>query len=94
MRTIDRATAFRRDYKQIKANPRHGKDLDAMVSIVVKLLCLDHDLPEQYRDHGPIGNWAGYRECQIKPDLLLIYRKPDATTLRLSRLGSHSDLFG
>lgn len=34
----------------------------------------------------------GYRECHIKPDL--IYRKPDAHTLRLARLGSHSELFG
>jgi len=42
------------------------------------------------------GDWSGYRECHIKPDLLLllIYRKPDANTLRLARLGSHSELFG
>ena len=36
----------------------------------------------------------GYRECHLKPDLLLIYRKPGADTLRLARLGSHSELFG
>jgi mRNA interferase YafQ len=35
-----------------------------------------------------------YRECHVKPDLLLIYRKSDADTLRLARLGSHSELFG
>ncbi len=29
-----------------------------------------------------------------KPDLLLIYRKSDSDTLRLARLGSHSELFG
>jgi mRNA interferase YafQ len=40
------------------------------------------------------GQWSGYRECHVKPDLLLIYRKPDPETLRLARLGSHSDLFG
>lgn len=44
--------------------------------------------------HGLIGDWTGYRECHVKPDLLLIYRKPDADTLRLARLGSHSELFG
>ena len=94
MRTIDRATAFRRDYQQVKANPRHGKDLDALVSAVLIMLSTDQDLPQQCRDHGLIGDWAGYRECHIKPDLLLIYRKPDEATLRLARLGSHSDLFG
>ncbi|ERO99986.1 hypothetical protein L360_04937 [Enterobacter sp. MGH 14] len=46
------------------------------------------------RDHDLSGDWAGYRECYIKPDLLLIYRKSDADTLRLARLGSHSELFG
>jgi mRNA interferase YafQ len=36
----------------------------------------------------------GYRECHVKPDLLLIYRKPDPRTLRPARIGSHSELFG
>ncbi|MDR2030740.1 MAG: type II toxin-antitoxin system YafQ family toxin, partial [Azoarcus sp.] len=36
----------------------------------------------------------GYRECHVLPDLLLIYRKPAPDTLRLARLGSHSELFG
>ena len=47
-----------------------------------------------YRDHALSGKWAGYRECHIKPDLLLIYRKVNTDTLRLARLGSHSELFG
>jgi mRNA interferase YafQ len=47
-----------------------------------------------YRDHALSGDWTGYRECRIRPDLLLIYRKPDANTLRLARLGSQSDQFG
>jgi len=50
-------------------------------------------LEPQYRDHDLSGNWAGYRDCHIKPDLLLIYRKPDPDTLQLARLGSHSELF-
>jgi addiction module RelE/StbE family toxin len=33
------------------------------------------------------------RECHLKPDLLLVYKKPDDETLRLVRLGSHSELF-
>ena len=34
------------------------------------------------------------RECHLKPDLLLIYRKPDTEVLQLVRLGLHSELFG
>jgi addiction module RelE/StbE family toxin len=35
-----------------------------------------------------------HRECHLKPDLLLIYRKPNSEVLQLVRLGSHSGLFG
>jgi mRNA interferase YafQ len=94
MRAIERSSAFKRDYKRVKATPRHSKDIDSLVSTVVTLLLLDQALPESNRDHALSGDWAGYRECHLKPDLLLIYRKPDADTLRLARLGSHSELFG
>ena len=94
MRTIERSSAFKRDFKRAKVAPRHRKDLDSLVSTVVVRLASDQALPSNNRDHGLSGDWAGYRECHLKPDLLLIYRKPDADTLRLARLGSHSELFG
>jgi len=94
MRTIERSSAFKRDYKRARTTPRHGKDLDSPVAAVVSLLVSDQVLPEKHRDHALGGDWLGYRECHIKPDLLLIYRQPDAATLRLARLGSHSELFG
>lgn len=94
MRTIERSSAFKRDYKRVKATPRHSKDVDTLVPAVVALLLGDRALPESNRDHALSGDWTGYRECHIKPDLLLIYRKPDAITLRLARLGSHGELFG
>ena len=94
MRTIERSSAFKRDYQRAKATPRHNKHLDSLVSTVVALLLSGQVLPENSRDHALSGDWVGYRECHIKPDLLLIYRKPDPDTLRLARLGSHSELFG
>jgi mRNA interferase YafQ len=94
MRTIERSSAFKRDYKRTKASPRHRKDVDSRLSYVITLLLSDRALPESIRDHALSGNWMGYRECHVKPDLLLIYRKPDSATLRLARLGSHSELFG
>lgn len=68
--------------------------MDSLVSAIVALLLSDQVLSKNNRDHALSGDWSGYRECHIKPDLLLIYRKPDAGTLRLARLGSHSELFG
>jgi mRNA interferase YafQ len=61
---------------------------------VVSLLAEDTALPEKNHDHGLSGIWSDHRECRLKPDLLLIYRKPDAGVLQLVRLGSHSELFG
>lgn len=93
MRTIERSTLFKRDFKNVKAHPVYKKNLDDLLSSILELLLLDKTLPIANRDHALSGNWEGYRECHIKPDLLLIYRKPDAHTLRLARIGSHSELF-
>jgi len=93
MREIRRSTAFRRDYKRERAG-RHRRQLDALLAEVVSRLAGDVPLPAANRDHPIVGDWHGYRDCHLKPDLLLIYRKPDPATLDLARLGSHSELFG
>lgn len=41
-----------------------------MVSQIAK----QEKLPEKYRDHELTGNYAGFRECHIQPDWLLVYR--------------------
>ena len=94
MRTIKYANAFKKDYKRIKATPHHAKDAEKLLSSAVKLLAQDKELPPANRDHSLSGDWVGYRECHIKPDLLLIYKKHENNTLRLARFGSHSELFG
>lgn len=94
MRTIERSSAFKRDYKRVKATPHHNKDVDTLLRGLLTLLVTDEALPAGNRDHALSGEWTGYRECHIKPDLLLIYRKTGTDTLRVARLGSHSDLFG
>jgi len=48
--------------------------------------------PPRHRDHALTGDWRDHRDCHIKPDLVLIYRKPDDDTLQLVRLGSHAEL--
>ncbi len=65
-----------------------------MLTSAIALLAEDQPLPERNRDHPLTGEWDDHRECHLKPDLLLIYRKPDAEVLQLVRLGSHSELFG
>jgi mRNA interferase YafQ len=93
MRRIERTGAFRRDFKREKRG-RHRSELEAMLSLAISLLAEDRPLPERKRDHPLGGEWSDYRECHLKPDLLLIYRKPDPKVLQLVKLGSHSELFG
>ncbi|MDR1241555.1 MAG: type II toxin-antitoxin system YafQ family toxin [Deltaproteobacteria bacterium] len=93
MRTIKWSTDFKKDYRRTKATPRHAQDLDGLLEAVTGLLVEDKPLPETYRDHSLIGNWKMYRECHLKPDLLLVYQTTESEILRFARLGSHSELF-
>ncbi len=91
MRTIKYTTQFKRDYKREKKS-RYRKTLEKDLLSTVKLLTKDKPLPHRYYDHPLSGEWEDHRDCHIKPDLVLIYRKPDHKTLELVRLGSHSEL--
>lgn len=62
------------------------------VGHVIKQLQLGHTLLEKYVDHALSGRWQGYRDCHVKPDLILIY-KVEADSLKLARIGTHSELF-
>lgn len=91
MRTIRYTNRFKRDYRREKSG-RHSKTLEYDLMEVVNLLAADMPLPHRNFDHPLSGDWVDYRDCHIKPDLVLIYRKIDADYLDLVRIGSHSEL--
>ena len=83
-------TAYKKAYKLMK---KRGLDI-SLLDEVVDLLRQGKQLEKRYRDHGLTGDLAGFRECHIKPDWLLIYLiENDVLTLTLIDTGSHSDLF-
>ena len=89
MRTIRRTTAFKRDHKR----ERKGRFADTLDADLVKLLAdlaADTPLDPRHRDHALTGRWNNHRDCHLRPDLVLIYRKPDDNHLDLVRLGSHA----
>jgi mRNA interferase YafQ len=90
--TIDRSSGFKRDYK--REFRTHGPDLSAFIEQVLAFLLADVRLPDKHKDHKLFGEWEGCRECHVKPNLLLVYEKPDDETLKLVRLGSHAEVFG
>ena len=59
---------------------------------VVNRLAADTPLSRRMFDHPLSGEWNDHRDCHIRPDLVLIYRKPDDDSLELVRLGSHGEL--
>ncbi len=91
MRTIEPTGQFKRDYKREVKGP-HRQTLANDFITIVTALANDQPLAEKHRDHVLTGDWKDHRDCHIKPDLVLIYRKPDDTVLQLVRLGSHSEL--
>ncbi len=91
MREVKYTSRFKRDYKRERSG-RHGKKLDAVLMEAVNFVAADAPLPCRYFDHPLSGEWNDHRDCHIKPDLILIYRKPDDDSLELVRFGSHSEL--
>ncbi|NCA90566.1 MAG: type II toxin-antitoxin system YafQ family toxin [Gammaproteobacteria bacterium] len=91
MRIIKQTKRFKRDLTR-EAKGKHKDALQASFAKVVEILARDLLLPESFRDHGLSGDWSDHRDCHIKPDLVLIDRKPDPETLQLVRIGSHAEL--
>ncbi len=82
------STQFRRDFK---ACVKRRYDMDALKKVIDSLR-IPEQLPQKNRDHSLSGNYAGYRECHVTPDWLLVYRQA-RDALLLYRTGTHADLF-
>ncbi len=81
---------FLKDLKRINRRGLPKRELDE----VVLQLAQGQPLSPKYKDHPLKGAFAGYRECHIRPDWLLMYRiDRQILTLVLVRTGTHSDLF-
>lgn len=89
MLILEYSNQFKRDFKKIIKMPIPDI-LD--VGHVISILQQEKKLASKYVDHSLSGDWSGYRDCHIKPDLVLIY-KIDESVLKLARIGSHSELF-
>lgn len=92
MRDVEHSSRFTKDYRRELKNP-NNRDLDDRFIDVIDLLKADQALPIHLNDHPLHGEYADMRSCHIKPDLLIIYMKIGDHTLRLVRMGSHSNLY-
>jgi mRNA interferase YafQ len=92
MYDIRRAKKFDKDFRRIANNRKLINDIYAVVDL---LSANDNSLPEKYKDHPLKGQYAGFRECHVRPDWLLVYQKnKNELILLLARTNTHSEIFG
>lgn len=72
---------------------KEGKNMSLLWDAVA-MLEQDGKLPESYLPHLLHKEFAGYWECHIEDDWLLIWKQNDKKlTLVLTHLGTHDSLF-
>ncbi|MBI5469732.1 type II toxin-antitoxin system YafQ family toxin [Candidatus Kaiserbacteria bacterium] len=95
MYTILLSRRFKRSFKKLQKSGTLSSSAATDFKIIVATLKAGEKLPIIYRDHALTGDMWGYRECHIKGDLLLEYKKDDdRLIIDLIDIGSHSYLFG
>ena len=92
MRQLQRTSSFKSDFKRIKTD----KSLVQEMKDIISLLHSDIELDGKFKDHQLVN--SDQRECHIRPDFLLVYKKIDTEDGRqfliLIRCGNHSQIFG
>ena len=89
MKRLKPSTQYKKDYKRFRKNPKKV----AKLFKILELLKNEQPIPEENRPHMLKGEYAGYMECHIEGDFLLIWFDPNTDIIDLVRLGTHSELF-
>lgn len=84
-----RLKSFTKDSSKVKLTDKH---FTRFVEYIY-LLSQEKALPAEALDHALTGEWEDFREFHISGDVLVIYRV-EGESVKLVRIGSHSQLFG
>lgn len=88
------AKSFKKSIKRL-LRAKDNKIVEERLEVVVEIIRQRKILDPKYKDHALRGEFGGYRECHIKPDVLLLYEIDEQRFfITLVNIGSHSDLFG
>lgn len=94
-RTADYTRSFAKDWERLSRSGRY--DLGRLKAVMLLLIANDGPLGPEWRDHPLKGDWAGFRECHVGGDFLLIYQSDDQVgpngAIVFTRAGTHSELF-
>ena len=89
MKRLKPSTQYKKDYKRFRNKPKKV----AKLFKILELLKNEQPIPEENNPHMLKGEYAGYMECHIEGDFLLIWFDPNSDIIDLVRLGTHSELF-
>lgn len=92
MKEIVFTRRFERDFRRLKRRlPRHAIDYETL-EYVFGLLQSAKRLPDGFREHPLEDEYAGFTECHMDADWLLIYRVA-RNRIVFHRTGTHRELF-
>ena len=83
-RELHLAKSFRKDYKKLSKSEVEDADN------VIKRLLNNETLESKFNDHDLHGNYEGYRECHVRADLLLVYKRLIQIFLTLEKVRKRS----
>ncbi|MDR1067740.1 MAG: type II toxin-antitoxin system YafQ family toxin [Clostridiales Family XIII bacterium] len=90
MRTPVYSNRFKKDYKLCQ---KRGRSLAKLLAVMSDLEN-EATLSPLLKEHPLQGDYAGYLECHIEPDWLLIYQIDDEIKeVYFVRTGTHGDLY-
>lgn len=94
-RACDYAKSFAKDWDRLSRAGRY--DLNRLKEAMLLLIANDAPLGPEWLDHPLKGDWAGYRDCHIGGDFLLIHEIDEKAgksgAIVFVRAGTHADLF-
>ncbi len=86
--SISLSSKFKKEAKKLSQEDK------TLAMEIINRLANDDVLEEKYCDHKLQGKLKDFRDCHIKPDLVLIYYKEEKKlVLTALRIGSHSELY-
>ena len=93
MYRIVRTKSFERSYRKLKQSGIK-EQITNDIRNIIDTLALGKVLSPKHQDHKLTGYFSGYRECHVRPNLLLAYQIDHGNLiLVLVDIGSHPYLF-
>lgn len=90
IREIISKNSFKRDFKKAHKQGLIGESEILEIDKIIQHIANNEPLDPKYQDHLLKHDYVGFRDCHIKPDLVLIYKIVENS---VCLIGRHQDLF-